>query len=143
MKKTIEKLISELGGLYVGSLEIGSEIIVEEALRHVSVNITLPKDREQKRLEKIWRAEHVLMTSLKNEIARRLQVGNKVAEMKIDDFRNFLLVNFRIDGDRVERNKKLLMPSEITEKMLRSAAREADRRAGRYVAPEKKSKREK
>lgn len=136
-KKTTEELISELSSLWNSNAELGTDVMVEDALRYIMSTAPIPKGREQKELEKRRRNQFIKIYELKNEIACRLKTWAITNSMTIDDFRNFLLVNFQIEGNKFKRNEKLLMPREITEKMLETAAKEADRRKGRYVAPEK------
>jgi len=49
-------------------------------------------------------------------------------KINIDGFSDFLLVNFQVNGNKVKRNKRLLMPHEITPEITRVAAKKADKR---------------
>ena len=133
-EKNLEKLISEYDWLDTSITESANILGFKDGLRHIDGEFS--KSKEQRVQEKVLEEKIIARQKIKNEIACRLGFP-KIAFMEEFDFYKFLLMNFQVEGNQVKQRAILLMPSQITPEMLKEAAREADRRAGRYVAPEK------
>ncbi len=138
-RKTLAELIREYHELCSpGYLERLADRSMMEGLRFVGRDIGIkpgeslreptPKDRDQLKLEKWLKRRVAALISLRARIEEQLKITD--AEVKKERFSGFLLflsVNFRVNGNEVEqRFSEIVMPSKITDEMIREAGREAD-----------------
>ncbi len=87
-EKNIQDVIDKFERTHVRILSLHTDIRYYDGLRHVSGLI--PKSDEQVKSEKELEEKSSMMKILKNEIAQRLGVEAVVAEMKPDEFWDFL-----------------------------------------------------
>ena len=83
-EEKIKKLITQFQLIFTNTLLEGVEVSFLEGLRQIDGPV--PKSNEQMKLEE----KQFLLVAMKNEIVQLLGVEVEVAEMKLDEFWDFL-----------------------------------------------------
>ena len=87
-EEKIKKLITQFQLIFTNTLLEGVEVSFLEGLRQIDGPV--PKSNEQMKLEKRLEEKQFLLVAMKNEIVQLLGVEVEVAEMKLDEFWDFL-----------------------------------------------------
>jgi hypothetical protein len=139
--KTLEELYSKMGDLIIMFTSRSGSISFCDGLRSIfSENERLPKSPAQKKLEAAQRKCQAEIKKIKEHFAKKLGQP-ELAKLQGDRFMDFVLVNYRLDGDRVETRFENIIPSsKITIPMTRKAAKEADERRIKKSKSDKRGK---